>query len=107
MPEEINRILTDHVAQYLFCPSTQAAQQLGSEGITQGVYVVGDVMYDAALYYVKRAIPSPQRGPYAVATLHRAENTDDLRRLRQIIAALEQAPMPVLFPVHPRTRKVL
>ena len=58
MPEEINRVLTDHVSDYLFCPSTQAEQQLSCEGITKGVYVVGDVMYDAALYYAKRAIPS-------------------------------------------------
>src|SRR5215813_5455782 len=107
MPEEINRVLTDHVSDYLFCPSTQAEQQLSCEGITKGVYVVGDVMYDAALYYAKRAIPSSQRGLYAIATLHRAENTDDPRRLRQILAALEQAPLPVLFPLHPRTQKVL
>ena len=107
MPEEINRVLTDHVSDYLFCPSTQAEQQLSCEGITKGVYVVGDVMYDAALYYAKRAIPSPQRAPYAVATLHRAENTDDPRRLQQILAALEQAPLPVLLPLHPRTRKIL
>jgi UDP-GlcNAc3NAcA epimerase len=107
MPEEINRVLTDHVSDYLFCPSTQAEQQLSCEGITKGVYVVGDVMYDAALYYAKRAIPSSQRAPYAVATLHRAENTDDPQRLRQILAALEQAPLPVLLPLHPRTRKIL
>ncbi|MDZ7379879.1 MAG: UDP-N-acetylglucosamine 2-epimerase, partial [candidate division KSB1 bacterium] len=81
MPEEINRVLTDHVADYLFCPSEQARQQLACEGITRGVYVVGDVMYDAARYYARRAIPPQQTGPYALATLHRAENTDTPRRL--------------------------
>jgi UDP-GlcNAc3NAcA epimerase len=64
-------------------------------------------MYDAALYYAKRAIPPQYKAPYAIATLHRAENTDDPRRLRRIMAALGRAPLPVLVPLHPRTRKML
>jgi UDP-GlcNAc3NAcA epimerase len=96
MPEEINRVLTDHLSDVLFCPSELAREQLAREGIRQGVAVVGDVMYDAALYYAKRAILPPQEPPYAVATLHRAENTDDSQRLRQILGALGQSPIPVL-----------
>jgi UDP-GlcNAc3NAcA epimerase len=107
MPEEINRVLVDHVSEYLFCPSEHARQHLASEGIRRGVHVVGDVMYDAVRYYGPQAIPPQQASPYALATLHRAENTEDVQRLRRILAALGKAPVPVLLPLHPRTRKVL
>jgi UDP-GlcNAc3NAcA epimerase len=106
-PEEVNRILTDRMATYLFCPSTVSQAHLAREGRVEGVYVVGDVMCDAARHYAHKA-RSPQReGPFALASLHRAENTDDPQRLRRILSALEQAPLPVCLPLHPRTRRVM
>jgi UDP-GlcNAc3NAcA epimerase len=107
MPEEINRVLTDHVSDYLFCPSEGAQTRLAREGITQGVYVVGDVMYDAMCFYRQKAIVPEYAGPYVLASLHRAENTDDPQRLQRILTAMGQAPMPVLLPLHPRTRQIL
>ena len=107
MPEEINRVVTDHVADCLFCPSDASRQQLAREGIAQGVHVVGDVMYDAVLHYRRRAVPPERAGPFALASLHRAENTDDGARLRAILSALAEAPLPVLLPLHPRTRKAI
>ena len=116
MAEEINRILTDHVSQWLFCPAENAARNLHGEGITHGVHVVGDVMYDSVRHYSEIAQRrsgiletlniSPRN--YALATIHRAENTDDGERLRAIVRALESIAadgLPVVFPMHPRTRK--
>jgi UDP-GlcNAc3NAcA epimerase len=116
MPEEINRVLTDHVSSLLLCPTTDAVENLAREGITRGVHVVGDVMFDVAVSVAKRAaapsfahaIPLSQRN-YVLATIHRAENTDDAERLASIARALVQlaARRPVVFPVHPRTRRRL
>ena len=116
MPEEINRVLTDHVSDLLFCPTRTAVENLRREGITEGVHWVGDVMYDAALQYLalaekksrilERLGLEPQG--YTLATVHRAENTDNPQRLRAIFAGLEgvaQAGLPVVLPLHPRTRK--
>ncbi|MBL8589445.1 MAG: UDP-N-acetylglucosamine 2-epimerase (non-hydrolyzing) [Methylobacteriaceae bacterium] len=117
MPEEQNRIVADHLATLLFCPTTTAVDNLRREGITTGVHAVGDVMYDTTLYAAERAAGrsriletlalKPQG--YAVATLHRAENTDDPARLRSVLAWLEAqaAQTPVVMPLHPRTRRVL
>jgi len=107
MPEEVNRVLTDHLAAWLFCPAESARKNLAREGIDRGVHVVGDVMYDALLYYRGRAVPPTTEKPFALATLHRAENTDDPRRLRSILAALAESPLPIVLPLHPRTRKLL
>lgn len=107
MPEEINRVVTDHISDRLFCPSERAKELLACEGITAGVHVVGDVMYDAFCYYRPRAVSPIYATPYALASLHRAENTDDPQRLRRILAALEAAPVPVVLPLHPRTRQIL
>jgi UDP-GlcNAc3NAcA epimerase len=107
MPEEVNRVVTDHLSELLFCPSPASAAQLAREGITRGVHVTGDVMIDAAMYYRARAVPPDRSGPFALATLHRAENTDDPARLAGIIAALAAAPISVLLPLHPRTEKAL
>lgn len=107
MPEEVNRILTDRVSTYLFCPSAASQAHLAREGLTEGVYLVGDVMYDAARHYARKALTPQQESPFAVASLHRAENTDDPQRLRRILAALEQAPLPVCLTLHPRTRRVM
>jgi UDP-N-acetylglucosamine 2-epimerase len=134
MPEEINRLLTDHLSALLFCPTAQAVRNLLKEGIKNGkttiVKKVGDVMYDSILYYSKLAekkstilkdlnlipqidssIPhSAFRIPnYYLATLHRAENTDDPRRLESILRALSEIgkKLPVVLPLHPRTRKMI
>ncbi len=115
MPEEINRVVTDHVADLLFCPTEASVANLRAEGITRGVHQVGDVMYDAALGYLRlaEAGPSPlgalglaPRG-YYLATLHRAGNTDDPVRLRALLTLLGSLDAPVVFPVHPRTAKVM
>jgi UDP-GlcNAc3NAcA epimerase len=126
MPEEINRLLTDHLSTFLFCPTDQAVQNLLKEGIKDGrtriVKNVGDVMYDSILYYSKMAekkstvlndlnLVSPQsaiRNPqYYLATLHRAENTDDPKRLKSILTALNEIgkKVPTVLPLHPRTKK--
>jgi UDP-GlcNAc3NAcA epimerase len=118
MPEEINRVVTDHVAWLLFAPTARAEKNLGLEGISaERVHRVGDVMYDAALHYAARAereshlledLGLKPRG-YVLATAHRAENVDDPIRLRAIVeglAAVAQE-IPVVFPVHPRTAAAL
>lgn len=117
MPEEVNRVVADHVSALLFCPTQTAVANLAAEGITKGVHAVGDVMYDTTLAAVKRAesrstiietMGLTPRG-YAVATIHRAENTDDPERFARVVAWLEDAARqtPVVMPVHPRTRKLL
>lgn len=113
MPEEINRVLTDHVASLLFAPSEVSRKQLAMEGIKDGVHVTGDVMYDAIRRYAPIATQTsgyPQLlnvapGGYYLCTVHRAENTDDAGRLGRIFAALRSLKRPVVVPLHPRTRK--
>jgi UDP-GlcNAc3NAcA epimerase len=115
MPEEINRVLTDHVSTLLLCPSDVAVRNLAAEGITQGVHVVGDVMADVLADARTRADHTSDviarlgvaPGQFALATVHRAENTDSVHRLRAILSALDALPLPVVFPVHPRTRRAL
>lgn len=113
MPEETNRILTDHMSDYLFCPTQTAVYNLTQENITQNVKNVGDVMYDAALFYRSSAIkPSTialnEKG-FFLATLHREENTNDEGRLRHILSALEDlaSKMQVILLLHPRTRSYM
>lgn len=117
MPEEVNRILSDRVSSLLFCPTSAAVLNLAAEGISDNVHNVGDVMYDVALFYRNKArehstalsrfglVPKG----FALATCHRAENTDDPDRLRGILVGLAQvaARMPVVLPLHPRTRKLV
>jgi UDP-N-acetylglucosamine 2-epimerase len=115
MPEEINRVLTDHVSTLLFCPTEAAVENLAREGITKGVYRIGDVMYDAVLHSLELARRRShilgqlglERGGYALATVHRAANTDDRERMRSILEGLGRLDDAVIFPVHPRTRKRL
>ena len=117
MPEEINRVLTDHVSDLLFCPTQQAVANLQREGIVDGVHVVGDVMYDASLAAASRA-PTHldildtlglQAQRFAVATVHRAETVDSLENLSCVLEYLkhEAQRQPVVFPIHPRTREAL
>ncbi len=115
MPEEINRIVTDKVADILFCPTKTAAENLAAEGITNGVFIIGDVMYDAALQFAPIAGKksqildrlSIQPKEYLLLTLHRAENTDSYQNLNNIVIAITQIEKQIVFPVHPRTVKLL
>jgi UDP-N-acetylglucosamine 2-epimerase len=116
MPEEINRLLTDHISDLLFCPTKTAMRNLKQEGLEQGVHSVGDVMYDSVLYNVELAENHSQLleklhlkpKNYALATVHRAENTDNPDRLRAIFNAFQkiaEKSIPIIIPLHPRTRK--
>ena len=115
MPEELNRVLTDHVSDILCCPTETALRNLAREGLIRGAHLTGDVMYDAVLH--NAGIARQRSGilarlglevkGYLLATIHRAENTDDPARLRGIVAALNALPGPIALPLHPRTRKVL
>jgi len=117
MPEEINRIVADRVSTWLFCPTQTAVDNLAKEGRTEGVSLVGDVMYDAALIFgaeaERRSTVLGNLGlapkSYCLATLHRAENTDDAGRLGVLVEALARVAreMPVVLPLHPRTVKAL
>ena len=118
MPEEINRVLTDHISDLLFAPTETAMQNLQREGIPEErICLVGDVMYDAALYYGQKAEQvsrildrlALQSKSYILATVHRAENTDNPTRLQAIFTGLAQVAqtIPVVLPLHPRTRKAL
>jgi UDP-GlcNAc3NAcA epimerase len=114
MPEEINRIVADRVSRWLFCPTQTAIENLEREGISKGVHQIGDVMYDAVLMMREQAHARSTilerlgltPGGFQLATLHRAENTDTAAALARSIAYLERAAedLPVLLPVHPRTR---
>jgi UDP-GlcNAc3NAcA epimerase len=115
MPEEINRVLTDHLSTMLFAPTETAVRHLASEGITRGVHQTGDVMLDATRLFLDRAEANRSRfdtlgldaGSYVLATVHRAENTDDPVRLREILGAFGALAEPIVMPLHPRTRKQL
>ncbi len=116
MPEEINRIVTDRISKLLFCPTDTAVENLKTEGMTGNVLNVGDVMYDQALFFGEKAQHSKvldvlklSPGNFILVTCHRAENTDDRSRLTEIVRALEELAqqVKVVFPLHPRTRKLL
>ena len=115
MPEEINRVVSDTLADRLFCPTLQAVENLKVEGISQGVFNTGDVMADGLFYFLKAAeeksailtklglIPKQ----YGLATLHRGGNVDDRDNLVAILKGFKQINLPIIFPVHPRTNKML
>ena len=115
MPEEINRILTDKCSDLLFCPTENAVKNAAAEGITKGVYLTGDVMYDAALFFREKSGGCSKildslklkPGSYILCTVHRAENTDNRDNMAEIVDALLEAPLPVVLPLHPRTKKML
>lgn len=116
MPEEQNRVLTDHISTWLFCPTRTAAENLKKENIIKGVDISGDVMLDSVLHFLKLARSNPQKTAiygqlgiepkhYRLATLHRAETTDGgLDAIIRIFDAFEKLPEPVVIPIHPRTR---
>ena len=120
MPEEQNRRLTDHLSTWLFCPTQTAVDNLKREGIVDDipadkpsadkkrVTMIGDIMYDASLYYRKKSNIQINEKNFVLLTLHRAENTDDFNRLRSIVKAINNlSEYRFVFPVHPRTRKIL
>jgi UDP-GlcNAc3NAcA epimerase len=116
MPEEINRVVADHLSDLLLCPSETAARNLAAEGIRRNVHVVGDVMLDVLNWAQQRLANAPstilekldvKEQQYVIATVHRSENTDDCTRLSEIVNALNSLEEPVVFPVHPRTRKMI
>ncbi len=107
-PEELNRILTDHAATLCLAVSERSRERLRGEGVsTHRIRVVGDLMYDLFRWAVGRVGPPPSDGAYDVATIHRAENTDDPGFLRELLGALDEGPRRVILPAHPRLRKAL
>jgi UDP-GlcNAc3NAcA epimerase len=119
MPEEVNRVLVDHISDLLLAPTDAAVANLQREGLTRGVQLVGDVRVDVLRGLIDRArarlagvlaregVPLKPGEPFALATIHRAANTDDRGRLRALVAALDSLPLPVVLPVHPRLAKML
>ena len=124
MPEEQNRVLTDHLSHTMFCPTATAVENLKAEGITKRVHLVGDVMVDAVLFYIDLArqrytniknielVDLFSTKPIApnvwqLATIHRAENTDDASKIKEILTALEASDTPTIFPVHPRIKQAV
>lgn len=122
MPEEQNRILTDHLSSFLFCPTNTAVANLKKEGIINNVYNVGDVMCDAVKFYIQQINKKTHKYffdhiiglfdgnnikpliKWYLATIHRAENTDSIYKIENILHAFEQFDEKVIFPVHPRTK---
>jgi len=116
MPEEINRVVADHLSALLVCPSDTAVKNLAAEGITRSVHQVGDVMLDVMNWARQNLTSRPSgilgrlgvtAGKYLLATVHRSENTDDPAQLRNILNSFNCAGEPIVFPVHPRARKIM
>lgn len=108
MPEEINRVVADHLSSLLFCPTATAVAHLAREGISKGVHLVGDIMVDAVRSSLEKECNFPvPKSPFLLLTLHRAETTEHPQQLKSLLELLDQQPEPVIFPCHPRTRKVL
>ena len=123
MPEEQNRVLTDRISTLLFCPTDVAVENLKKESIVDGVFNVGDVMCDAVLYYSRLLEQNPPEYYFShlqglwgdiptvkewyLATIHRAENTDSISKVKEILDAFEKFDAPVIFPVHPRTKSLV
>jgi len=115
IPEEVNRVLTDHISTLLFAPTQTAVDNLKREGIERGVYLTGDVMLDSFLRFSKVAGRGSKilghlhltKGQYLLATVHRARNTDNEENLRSIIEAFLSTEENIVFPIHPRTQKML
>jgi UDP-N-acetylglucosamine 2-epimerase len=114
MPEEINRIVTDRISDLLFAPTPTAVANLRHEGLEKQTVFTGDVMYDSVLFYRDMVISGGNKYATAglprnflLATIHRAENTDNLNNLKNIFAAFDQTGIPVVLPIHPRTAKLV
>jgi UDP-GlcNAc3NAcA epimerase len=117
MPEEVNRVLVDHISELLFCPTKASVENLTGEGLLDGVYLTGDVMFDATLHAIEASQERSKiisrlglnKGEYAIATVHRAENTADRESLSSITNWLERMAQqqPVILLLHPRTRQAV
>lgn len=115
MPEEVNRLLVDHISDFLFCPTQTAVNNLKNEGIKKGIYLVGDVMYDSLKHNFKIAQKKSRilqklnvkKKDYFLVTIHRAENTDVKENLEELVSILNFLPKKTIFPIHPRTKKCL
>jgi UDP-GlcNAc3NAcA epimerase len=114
MPEEHNRILTDHSSDLLLCPNKLAKENLKKEGMTSGVYIVGDVMFDACKFFIKSYnIENLKKkfewikNKFIIATIHRPVNTDNIKNLKSIIGALNESKNEFVIPLHPRTEKII
>ncbi len=114
MPEEINRVVVDHISDLLLCPTETAVANLAAEGLSDGVHLVGDVMLDTARFFAERSATGEtlaefgvDAGGYYLATVHRASNSDDPAKLESIVRAFSRLDRPVLWSVHPRTQKNL
>lgn len=113
-PEEINRIIVDHVSDFCFCPDHPSVENLGKEGIIKNVFFTGDVMYDTFLQTKKKGTMGNlsekyglEKDEYVLMTWHRQENTDKKERVEKIVSFLEMIKCKILYPIHPRTKKVL
>ena len=114
MPEEINRVMVDHISSLLFCPTTRAVDNLKKEGISLNVMMTGDVMVDALFWIRSSLSPTDESnqdkfvpGQYFVSTIHRPANTDLIERLGEILCGLDRLPLPVILPLHPRTKNLM
>jgi UDP-N-acetylglucosamine 2-epimerase len=112
MPEEINRIATDHISDLLFAPTQNALNLLEKEGLKERSVLSGDIMYDSVMFYKEKALRQNFQSPideqeFYLATIHRQENTDDPKRLQAIFTAFSNLDKPVFLPLHPRVRNLL
>lgn len=113
IPEEVNRIISDHLATFLFCSTEEHAENLRKENIENGVYYVGDVMIDSLYLFKKLAdqkvssLDAPVNDPYILLTLHRQETTADISVFKQVIEGFRHSPVKIIFPMHPRTRNFI
>lgn len=115
MPEEINRLVSDHVSNLLFCPTKEAVRNLSTEGIKDGVHLVGDVMADALFSFREIAKKKSkilekldlQKKKYVLLTVHRSGNVDNEQNLSQIIDGLQRIDQTIILPIHPRTKKMV
>ena len=115
IPEEINRIVSDSISTLLFCPTETAVNNLKKEGIIAGVYNVGDIMLETYLFYKNKALKNSsilnglnlKPKEYILCTIHRASNTDNTEKLKNIFIGLTDSEETIIFPLHPRTRKII
>lgn len=112
LPEQINRLVTDSISDYFFCPAAAAVINLKIEGKTENVYDTGDIIYDSLRLIENRipdrpSIPAEIPDNFALMTLHRAEAVDNIDRLKSILSSLGSSPLPIIFPAHPRTAKMI
>ncbi|UCE66940.1 MAG: UDP-N-acetylglucosamine 2-epimerase (non-hydrolyzing) [Candidatus Zixiibacteriota bacterium] len=112
LPEQINRVVTDSISDCFFCPAPSAVENLKTEGKVKNVYDTGDIIYDSLRLIEKQIpdkppIPVELPGSFALMTLHRAEAVDNIEHLKSILSSMKSSPLPIIFPAHPRTAKMI